>query len=58
VTVLGAWKSAVGPSEIDELFGFLERSFSDCRSYTFDIVAADVIGDMATGGPGRGRRAG
>jgi ketosteroid isomerase-like protein len=47
VTVLGAWKSATGQSEVDDLFGQLEASFSDCTSYRQEIVAADVIGDMA-----------
>lgn len=32
---------------MDEVFSSLERSFSDCGSYAFDLVAADVIGDMA-----------
>jgi ketosteroid isomerase-like protein len=47
VTVFGAVKSAVGRSEIDDLFSQLEQSFSGCTSYIFEIVAADVIGDMA-----------
>ncbi len=47
VTVFGAWKSAVGRTEVDELFSFLEGSFSGCTSYTHEIVAADVIGDVA-----------
>ena len=47
VTVFGAWKSAFGRAAIDELFTSLEESFSDCTSYTFEIVAADVLGDMA-----------
>jgi ketosteroid isomerase-like protein len=48
VTVFGAWKSAVGRAEIDELFGLLEHKFSgDCTSYIYEIVAADVIGHMA-----------
>ena len=47
VTVLGAWKSAVGHPQVDDLFGMLEQSFSDCTSYRFELVAADVIGDMA-----------
>ncbi|WP_166872645.1 nuclear transport factor 2 family protein [Salinibacterium sp. ZJ450] len=47
VTVLGAWKSATGQSEVKALFADLEASFSDCTSYTFELVAADVIGDMA-----------
>ena len=47
VTLFGALKSAVGRAEVDDVFGFLERYFSGSKSYTFDIVAADVIGDMA-----------
>ncbi len=47
VTVLGAWKSAVGRPEIDDLFSALEQTFSDCRAYTYDVIAAEVIGDMA-----------
>jgi ketosteroid isomerase-like protein len=47
VTVFGAWKNAFGRAELDELFSVLEQSMSDCASYTFEIVAADVIGDMA-----------
>ena len=47
VTVFGAWQSATGRTEIDELFTVLEQSFSDCTSYEHEIVAAEVIGDMA-----------
>ncbi len=47
VSVFGAWQSVVGRTEVDELFSLLERSFSDCTSYAYEIVAADVIGDMA-----------
>ena len=47
VTVLGAWKSANGQEELRELFRHLETTFSDCTSYEFDIVAADIVGDMA-----------
>ena len=47
VTVFGAWKSATGRTEVDELFTQLERSFSDCASYAHEVVAADVSGDMA-----------
>ena len=47
VTVLGAWKSATGQKEVDDLFGRLQASFSDCTSYSYEIIAADVIGDMA-----------
>jgi ketosteroid isomerase-like protein len=47
VTVLGAWKSARGQQETRELFRRLETSFSDCTSYSHEILAADVVGDMA-----------
>jgi ketosteroid isomerase-like protein len=47
VTVLGAWKSATGQKEVGELFALLEGNFSDCTSYSYDIVAADVKDDMA-----------
>ena len=47
VTVLGAWKSAVGQEEVRALFRDLETRFSDCTSYSYEIVAADVVGDMA-----------
>jgi ketosteroid isomerase-like protein len=47
VTVFGAWKSANGQAEVTGLFRHLETRFSDCRSYSYELVAADVIGDMA-----------
>jgi ketosteroid isomerase-like protein len=47
VTVLGAWKSAVGQDEVRGLFTHLETRFSDCRSHTYEVVEADVIGDLA-----------
>ena len=47
VTVLGAWQSATGQMEVGDLFGQLEATFSDCTSYSYEIIAADVIGDMA-----------
>ncbi len=47
VTVLGAWKSATGQDEVREIFRHLESTFSDCTSYSHEIVAADVVGDMA-----------
>jgi ketosteroid isomerase-like protein len=47
VTVFGAWKTATGQTEVGDLFGQLEANFSDCTSYRHEIIAADVIGDMA-----------
>ena len=47
VSVLGAWRNAHGQQELDELFAALAGSFSECRSYEFDLQAYDVVGDMA-----------
>ena len=47
VTVLGAWKSATGHAELEELFTMLEQSFSRCDSFRIEVVAAEVSGDMA-----------
>ena len=47
VTVFGAWKNAVGRPDVEELFTNLEQTFSEATSYDFEIVAADVVGDMA-----------
>jgi ketosteroid isomerase-like protein len=47
VTVLGAWKNAVGQAELDELFAHLAASFSDCTSYELDVLEAEVLGDTA-----------
>src|SRR5689334_16221772 len=47
VTVLGAWKTAVGQQEVTDLFRYLETTFADCTSYEHGVVAADVVGDIA-----------
>ncbi|MFJ8159818.1 YybH family protein [Streptomyces sp. NPDC096136] len=47
VSVLGAWRNAVGRQEVDALFSALEESFSACTSYAFELQAYDVAGDMA-----------
>jgi ketosteroid isomerase-like protein len=47
VSVLGAWRNAVGQAEIDELFAALGESFSDCTSYEIELLAYDVVGDTA-----------
>ena len=47
VSVLGAWMSGNGPDEVGYIFRQLEASFSDCTSYSHEVIAADVIGDMA-----------
>ncbi|MFF7993228.1 nuclear transport factor 2 family protein [Kitasatospora xanthocidica] len=47
VSLFGAWRNATGRQEVDDLFTFLEESFSHCTSYAFELLAADVVGDMA-----------
>ncbi|MEU2632104.1 nuclear transport factor 2 family protein, partial [Kitasatospora sp. NPDC007106] len=47
VSILGAWHNAVGREQVDDLFSALEASFSDCTAYRFELLAADVVGDLA-----------
>ena len=47
VSVLGAWRNARGQAEIDALFAHLAASFSDCTSYEFELLEAEVLGDAA-----------
>lgn len=47
VSVLGAWRNAFGLAEVDEVFAFLGSTFSDCTSSVIEVLACDVIGDMA-----------
>ncbi len=47
VSVLGAWRSAVGQDEVRGLFRTLAETFSSCVSHVYEIVAADVVGDLA-----------
>jgi ketosteroid isomerase-like protein len=47
VSVLGAWRNALGQDELDELFTALGESFSDCTSFEFELQAYDVLRDMA-----------
>ncbi len=47
VSVLGAWLSGTGQDEVRNLFRTLAETFSDCTSHVYEIVAADVIGDLA-----------
>jgi ketosteroid isomerase-like protein len=47
VTVFGAWKNVDGQEELAALFHALEQDFSDCRSFSLELVAADVVGDAA-----------
>lgn len=47
VTVLGAWRTATGVADTAALFHDLAQAFSDCTSYTHELVAAHVDGDLA-----------
>jgi ketosteroid isomerase-like protein len=47
VSVLGAWRNAVGQHAVGDLFAFLGNSFSDCTSFVIEVLACDVIGDLA-----------
>src|SRR3954454_17284952 len=47
VTVLGAWRRANGQEEVDGRVTALGESFSDFSSFAFELVAYDVVGDMA-----------
>jgi ketosteroid isomerase-like protein len=47
VSILGAARNACGRDEVNEVFAFLERTFSDCTSYEVEVQAYDVAGDMA-----------
>jgi ketosteroid isomerase-like protein len=47
VTVFGAASSATGWSEIKPVFEALASRFSQCESWEYDVVAADVSGDLA-----------
>ncbi|WP_394550627.1 nuclear transport factor 2 family protein [Agromyces sp. MMS24-JH15] len=47
VSVFGAWRSAVGRAALVEAFDAVARNFSDCSAWEFDLIAYDVVGDMA-----------
>ncbi|MBD0330192.1 MAG: nuclear transport factor 2 family protein [Thermoleophilia bacterium] len=47
VSVFGAWRSEIGQDAVRELFHDLAEAFSDCTSHVYEIVAAEVVGDMA-----------
>jgi ketosteroid isomerase-like protein len=47
VTVFGAARSATGWSEIKPAFEALASRFSQCEAWEYDVIAADVSGDLA-----------
>ena len=47
VSVLGAWRSGVGRSDVVGAFEVVASNFSGCTDYSLDLVSYDVNGDMA-----------
>lgn len=47
VSVLGAWRSGVGRSDVVGAFEVVATNFSGCTDYSLDLVSFDVNGDMA-----------
>ncbi|SDI32733.1 SnoaL-like domain-containing protein [Actinokineospora alba] len=47
VSILGAAWVAVGRAEVDATFDWLAERFSGAQSYEFELLAADVVGDLA-----------
>ena len=47
VSILGALRNVYGRDEVHAAFTWLEKMFSDCTSYRFELQAYDVLGDMA-----------
>ena len=47
VSILGAFRNAIGLREIDQLFSSLEKTFSNCTAYTFELQAYDVGAEVA-----------
>ncbi|MGN7198555.1 nuclear transport factor 2 family protein [Arthrobacter sp. SAFR-044] len=47
VSILGAFRNAYGLEEVEQIFRFLEDSFSHCTSWELELHACDVTGDMA-----------
>jgi len=46
LTLFGAAGTQIGRPAIEETFDRLSTTFSDCRSFAYDIVAAGVSGDL------------
>ncbi len=47
VSVLGAWRNAVGRDALVEAFEVLADSFSECSEWALELISYDVVGDMA-----------
>lgn len=47
VSVFGVWRINSGWDGVKNAISTVASRFTDCRSYDFEVAAADVIGDMA-----------
>lgn len=47
VSLLGAERVALGRAEAERVFDWLGDRFAGCRSYEFELLTADVVGDLA-----------
>jgi ketosteroid isomerase-like protein len=47
VTLFGAWISGTGSPAATGVFQRLGETFSECKSFDFEVVAAGVSGDLA-----------
>ncbi len=47
VSVLGAWRNAVGREQLVEAFELLSTSFSECTDYALELISFEVVDDMA-----------
>jgi ketosteroid isomerase-like protein len=47
VTLFGAAKTSIGWTDISAVFEWLGSSFSNCESFDYEVIAADVSGDLA-----------
>lgn len=47
VSALGAWRTAVGRTQLVEEFEVLASTFSSCLAYEFDLLSYDVTDDFA-----------
>ncbi|MCD2443040.1 nuclear transport factor 2 family protein [Agromyces sp. SYSU K20354] len=47
VSVLGAWRNAVGREDLVEAFELLAPSFSNCTDYAFELISFDIADGMA-----------
>src|SRR4030095_8127330 len=47
VSVLGAWRNAVGRDALVEAFEVLATSFSECTDWSLELISFDVVDQMA-----------